>query len=136
LRNEKIAIKGGGIVKALSQLLQEEEATEEHTLRDVLSNLPFIHRAYRYTFRSHPELFIPLRHVVHRKDENDYIWLTARIEGRFADGRSLPTLPSQFEIDEGYNIRSFSARSKRRRFDRKNSESSAAEGSGWGTSAQ
>jgi hypothetical protein len=28
--------------------------------------------------------------------------LTAKIEGRFADGRSLTTLPSEFELDKGY----------------------------------
>jgi hypothetical protein len=104
LRNEKIAFKGGGILPALSRLLSEEEEKDEvHTLTDILSNLPFIHRAYRYTFRSHPELFIPLRHVVYRKGQDDYVWITANIEGRFADGRSLSTLPPQFEIDHGYS---------------------------------
>ena len=102
LRNERITFKGGGILVELSRLLEEEERADEHTLKDVLSNLQFIHRAYRYTFRSHPELFIPLRDVVYRKDEKNYIWLTARIEGRFADGRSLSTLPRQFEVDVGY----------------------------------
>jgi hypothetical protein len=68
----------------------------------VLSNLPFIHRAYRYTFRSHPELFLPVRHVVYRKSDDNYVWITARVEGRFADGRTLSTLPTQFEVDKGY----------------------------------
>jgi hypothetical protein len=102
LRNEKVAFKGGGILPALSALLFEEESEDEHSLTDILSNLPFIHRAYRYTFRSHPELFIPLRNVVYRKGADNYVWITARIEGRFADGRSLATLPSQFEVDRGY----------------------------------
>jgi YaaC-like protein len=102
LRNEKITFKGGGILAAISQLLEEEEPSDEHTLTDILFNLPFIHRAFRYTFRSHPELFIPLRNVVYRKDDKNYIWVTARIEGRFADGRSLSTLPGQFEINKGY----------------------------------
>lgn len=102
LSNEKIAFKGGGILPALSRYLEEEETEEEHTLTAVPSNLPFIHRAYRYTFRSHPELFIPLRGVVYRKGSDDYVWITAKIEGRFADGRSLSTLPDQFEIDKGY----------------------------------
>src|SRR6266852_5730300 len=61
LRNEQIKFKGGGIIAALSQYLGENEKEDEHCLADVLSNLPFIHRAYRFTFRSHPELFIPLR---------------------------------------------------------------------------
>jgi YaaC-like Protein len=48
------------------------------------------------------DLDIPLRNVVYRKDDHDYIWITAKIEGRFADGRSLNTLPSEFEVDVGY----------------------------------
>lgn len=103
LGNEKITFKGGGIIPALSRFLEEEEKDHEHTLTDVLSNLPFIHRAYRYTFRSHPEMFIPLRNVLYRKGEDDYVWITAKIEGRYADGRSLSTLPSQFEVDKGYS---------------------------------
>jgi hypothetical protein len=102
LRNEKVTFKGGGILAEVSRLLEEEEDSDEHTLTDILSNLPFIHRAFRYTFRSHPELFIPLRNVVYRRDDQNYVWVTARIEGRFADGRSLSTLPQQFEIDLGY----------------------------------
>jgi hypothetical protein len=102
LRNEMVAFKGGGILPAMSKLLQEEETEEQHSLTEILSNLPFIHRAFRYTFRSHPEMFIPVRSIVYRKNADDYIWITARIEGRFADGRSLTTLPTQFEIDKGY----------------------------------
>jgi YaaC-like Protein len=102
LRNERVAFKGGGILPALSKLLQEEEQEDEHTLTEILSNLPFIHRAFRYTFRSHPELFIPVRNVVYRKGSDDYVWVTARIDGRFADGRSLTTLPQQIEVDRGY----------------------------------
>src|SRR5262249_52688906 len=41
LRNERITFKGGGILAALSRLLEEEEEADEHTLTDVLSNLPF-----------------------------------------------------------------------------------------------
>jgi YaaC-like Protein len=103
LCNEMIAFKGGGILPALSQLLEEEEQEDLHSLTDILSNLPFIHRAYRYTFRSHPELFIPIRNVTYRKGDDNYVWVTANIEGRFADGRSLSTLPAQFEIDRGYD---------------------------------
>ena len=89
LRNEKVAFRGGGILPALSKLLEEEEKEEEHSLKDILSNLPFIHRAYRYTFRSHPEMFIPLTKVVYRKGVSNEVWISAEIEGRHADGRSL-----------------------------------------------
>jgi hypothetical protein len=100
LRNEKIIISEGGILGKLSHFLEEKEESE-HTLKDILSNLPFIHRAYRYTFRSHPELFVPVYDLSYR-EEKDYVWVTATIDGRYADGRYLSTLPEQFEIDKGY----------------------------------
>ena len=104
LRNEMISFHGGGVIAALSKYLEEDETESDHSLRDVLSNLPFIHRAYRYTFRSHPEMFIPVRNVVYRKHpQSDYVWVTATIEGRFADARSMRTLPSMFELDRGYS---------------------------------
>lgn len=103
LSNEMISVKGGGILPALSKHLCETEQAAEHSLTEILSNLPFIHRAFRYTFRSHPELFIPLRNIVYRKGADNYVWISARIEGRFADGRSLSTLPSNFERDLGYS---------------------------------
>jgi hypothetical protein len=106
LKNEKISFKGGGVIAALSRYLQEPEKNTEHNLQQVLSNLPFIHRAYRYTYQSHPELFIPIRSVVYRKHPTaDLIWVTADIEGKFADDRSLRTLPSEFERDAGYTDR-------------------------------
>jgi hypothetical protein len=70
LRNEKIKFGGGGILAEVSRLLEEAEQSNEHTLTEVLSNLPFIHRAFRYTFRSHPELFIPLYNVMYRRGKD------------------------------------------------------------------
>src|SRR5262245_42889814 len=105
LRNEIIHFQESGILREHSLLLADEEKTDEHSLTELLSNLPFIHRAYRYTFRSHPELFIPVRQIVYRKNDDNYVWITASVEGRFADGRTLSTLPQQFERDRGYTDR-------------------------------
>ncbi len=90
-------------MSALSSYLDEPEKNTEHTLTDLLRSLPFIHRAYRHTFKSQREQFIPLRNVVYRKNPNDnYIWFSAEINGRYADKRSLRTLPTTFEVDLGY----------------------------------
>jgi hypothetical protein len=48
-------------------------------------------------------MFIPIRQVVYRNHPTeDYVWMTARVDGRLADRRSLGTLPATFEVDEGY----------------------------------
>ncbi len=103
LQNEKVNISQGGVIGALANNLQDERP-EDCTLSGILLNLPFVHRAYRYTYKSHPELFIPLRNVVYRKPANqNEVWLSADVEGRFVDGRSMRTLPDGFEVDQGYS---------------------------------
>lgn len=123
LRNEKIEIQGSGILPVLARYFGENCAENVYSLTDILSNLPLIHRAFRYTFRSHPELFIPLRNVIYRRHPNDhYIWFSANIDGRFSDRRSLTTLPDAFEIDEGYeNERVIRMHRRVRWFDRNSS---------------
>ena len=103
LVNEQINFQGSGVIAALSKYLKEDATTTVYNLKDVLSNLPFIHRAFRHTFTSHPELFIPVRNLVYRKHPtDDYVWLTGDIQGRFADGRTIRTLPNGLEQDNGY----------------------------------
>lgn len=104
LQNEKVTFQNRGILGALSKHLDEKNEQSVHSLKEVLSNLPYIHRAFRYTFQSHPEMFIPIRNLIYRKNpETNYVWIEASIDGRSADGRVLRTLPKAFEIDEGYS---------------------------------
>ncbi|MEM7120555.1 MAG: YaaC family protein [Pseudomonadota bacterium] len=114
LVNEQINFQGGGVIAALSRYLKEAETENVCNLKDVLSNLPFIHRAFRHTFTSHSELFIPVRNVVYRKHPDaNYVWLSADVDGRFADGRAMRTLPDGLERDGGYDDRCV-VRTKRR----------------------
>ncbi|WP_439635624.1 YaaC family protein [Oceanicaulis sp.] len=104
LANETIEIKNNGIMAELIKYLEEPEESKAHTIKDVLSNLPFIHRAFRLTYTSHPEQFIPLREVIYRRHPRlNKVWLSAKVEGRLSDKRSLdPTLPNTFERDDGF----------------------------------
>jgi hypothetical protein len=54
LSNEIVAFRVGGILPEVSRLLGEEEKSDHHSLTEILSQLPFIHRAFRYTFRTQP----------------------------------------------------------------------------------
>jgi hypothetical protein len=102
IANEEIEIKGGGVLAALSSYLGETNLVRHFNVADALGNLPFIHRAYRHTFRAKPELFIPLRNPLYRKHPTDpYVWFSAEVRGAFADARVLRTLPNEFEVDVG-----------------------------------
>ncbi|PJI42204.1 YaaC family protein [Ferrovibrio sp.] len=113
LSNEKVTFQAAGIMSALVEYLGEAKQGE-HTLSELLANLPFVHRAYRLTFKSQPELFMPLHNCIYRRHPtDDYVWFSAEIKGKFADQRSLKTLPSGFEIDHGFTDRCI-VRSKKR----------------------
>jgi hypothetical protein len=61
LEGELITTKAGGVFSALSTYLGEPAGADlKFTLKDILYNLPYIHRAYTVTFGSQPELFIPV----------------------------------------------------------------------------
>lgn len=114
LINEVINFKGSGVVAALSSYLGESDSANTHTLKDILANLPFIHRAFRHTYTSHREMFIPLRSVVYRKHpKEDRVWLSAHIDGRFADARTIRTFPGGIEKDNGFTG-AFVIRTKKR----------------------
>lgn len=103
LINERISFHGGGVMASLANYLGENNKIVEYNLKEILSNLPFIHRAFRYTYRSHPEMFTPARRVIYRRHPTDRrIWLSANVDGRFADTRSLRTLPPELEVDKGF----------------------------------
>lgn len=103
LSNETIKIKSSGIIKSLSDYLGEGNLPVEFSLQDALGNLAFVHRAFRHTFQSKPEIFIPLSDLVYRRHPNDrYVWFSAAIKGRFGDNRSIRTLPPGFELEQGY----------------------------------
>ena len=104
LSNEIVKLQHSGIMSSLSNYLEEPENKTEHTLTDLLVNLPFIHRTYRHTYKSQRELFIPIKNVVYKKHPQDnYVWFSAEVSGKFADKRTLKTIPSDlFEIDNGY----------------------------------
>jgi hypothetical protein len=103
LSNEVVKIRGAGIVAALASYLEEPEEKTEHTMKELLGNLPYIHRAFRHTYASQTELFIPIVKPVYRQHPTErYVWFSAEVQGRFADNRTLRMLPDKFEVDKGW----------------------------------
>ena len=106
LDNEISSLQNSGIVAELSKYLKENETNREHSLEDVLANLPFIHRAYMLTRRKNSGMFMALSNVGYcRHPTQNKIWLAAEVEGLDADRRVLRYMPPGFEIDEGIKDR-------------------------------
>lgn len=103
LSHERVTFQRHGVLAALCRYLGEPAADETYSLKDLLYNLPYIHRAYSLTYRSQAELFIPISkpHFV-RREGSPETWFCAEItESRYASGHSLERLPSGFERDLG-----------------------------------
>lgn len=112
LANETVSFKSGGVLPALCKHFGETDEGADYSLKDILWNIPFIHRSFLLTFRSSKELFIPLeraRYVCKKNSKEAYF--EAEIMPRFSDRRSLASIPSSFECFEE-NDRKFVRRKK------------------------
>lgn len=98
LANEIVRFQTGGVLPALCKYFGESAQGEELNLKDIMYNIPYIHRAFCLTYRSAPELLIPLENVRYVRHPNSReAWLAAEIAPRYCDGRTLATLPRSFE---------------------------------------
>lgn len=114
LLNEKIRFQPSGVLPALTWYFGESEATTNYTLKDLLVNLPYIHRAYCLTYTTQRNLFIPLRNARYvRKAGSTEAWFCCEFEPQYADTITVKTLPDSFERDEGVS-KPFTVRMKNR----------------------
>lgn len=106
LANEIVQFKNGGVLPALCNYFNEAAIAEEFTLRDILWNIPFIHRAFCLSFKASQELFIPLENARYlRNDASREAWFEAEIVPRYSDKRTLKNIPSSFETrHEGQKV--------------------------------
>jgi hypothetical protein len=100
LANEGVKIGQGGILAQLANHLGDAETSTEHTLKDILFNLPFVHRTYCLTFRSQRDLFYALTDCAYVFDDTTGdAYLSARLSRDFADRRYHKRLPASFRHD-------------------------------------
>ncbi|WP_243550628.1 YaaC family protein [Priestia megaterium] len=109
LNNEIIFIHPSGVLSGLCNYLKQPVRTspqnrrEEYTLKDILYNLEFIHRAYNMTYTNQPELFIPVEEprFVHEKSLKKG-WIETKLEPQYSNKTTLSKLKG-FEIDPYYD---------------------------------
>lgn len=100
LSNEKIKIKNGGILPAICSLFGEAVNPQQiYTLKDLLYNLPYIHRAFNLTFTD-SELFIPLNNPrIVKSHQTHEAWFVAELTGKYANLRTIRKIPTGFQHD-------------------------------------
>jgi hypothetical protein len=100
LSNEMVKFKSGGILPALCQHLREPAGEQIYSLKDLLYNLPGIHRAFDLTYSSDTELFIPIsKPIIVRSDTTHESWFCAELTDKYASQHSVNKLPAHFERD-------------------------------------
>lgn len=101
LSNEIVNFQSGGVLPDLCGYLGETTQRHSYSLSEILWNIPFIHRAYRLTFTSKSELFLPLERARYvKKAGSREAYFEAEIMPRYADGRILRNIPGSFETFE------------------------------------
>ncbi len=117
LANEIVTFQGGGVLAALCRYLGETARGEQYSVRDLLYNLPYVHRAFSLTYAASRELFLPVaepRFV--RKSGSSEAWFCANInDPKYRDARTLRILAAGYERDTG-ETQGFVLR-RRRRFE-------------------
>jgi hypothetical protein len=110
--NETVSFKNSGILSSMQKYFEESVRSEEYTLKQLLQNLIFIHRAYNLTYTSSGELFIPLKNVrfvkatKSRTNQNGVreFWLCAEFDTDIIDGNLTRTLAMGFKYVDGYVV--------------------------------
>ncbi len=92
-----------GVLSSLCNYFDEPTNNEEYSLYEMMYNMPFIHRAFDLTFKSPPELFIPIENPRFVKKTNSTeAWFCAEItDEKYRSQHILNKLPSTFEKDIG-----------------------------------
>lgn len=102
LSREIVKFRGSGILTSLCSHLEEDVQPVEYTLKNLLYNLPYIHRAYALTYTSENELFIPISSPYFVKNKYKESWLTAEIDPKYGNRHTVNKLPDGYKQDTFY----------------------------------
>ena len=103
LSNEKVKFQRSGILSNLCDYLNESSNNEEYSLKDLLYNLPYVHRAYQLTFKSNQELFLPIRNpkFIRKEDSSESFFCAEIKDKRYTHPQIIRKIPLQYERDIG-----------------------------------
>lgn len=118
LSNEVSKVKGAGIFVALTKYFGATFTGVEVTLKDLMYNLPFVHRAFTVTYRGARDLFIPIKdpHFVRQANGTEAWFCAEIIDSKYWD---IKTMERQrgWEIDKGHEEKFIIRRKRRFRWD-------------------
>lgn len=96
--HKEITYCGSGVLCELSNLIGDSTQKESYKVKDLLYNIPCIHRTYSITFANEPELFIPIFDFTFEQvTGNNKCYARFRVDEDYTHGNALRYIPNKFE---------------------------------------
>lgn len=117
LANEEVIFLGQGVLFELSKYLGEEAGKKRYVIKDLLYNIPCVHRTFCITYSNSTELFIPINNLRYvREDTINKGWLEFKIDKRYANSSILSHLPVGYKRTHFENVDGMWVRKENKRF--------------------
>lgn len=102
LDNEGVIIRAKGVLPGLSLHLQEAEPLKTHSMKELLFNIPCVHRTFCITYSGQDDMFIPLTdcQFVFDPATND-AYLAGKLSSDFDDPLFVGRLPASLVANVG-----------------------------------
>jgi len=98
--NEGVRIGQEGIVPALSAYLGDKETLRDHSLKELLFNVPFVHRTYCLTYRAQADMYVPLTDCEYVCDDTTgQGYFQAKLSKDFASKFVVSRLPATRSLE-------------------------------------
>ncbi|MGE5604724.1 MAG: YaaC family protein, partial [Bacteroidota bacterium] len=105
LIGEQVTFQMDGVLPGLCKYLGEPVIAKiSYRLKNILYNLPYIHRAYCLTFTSDDELFFPISKPRFVKNQRSHdAWFEAILDSKYSNQHTINKLPTDYIRDSSYN---------------------------------
>lgn len=98
LDKAEVIFLGSGVLTELSRYLGEDVSKRTHVIKDLLYNIPCVHRTFSVTYTGFAELFIPIHNISFmREDSTSKAWVQFAVDNRYANASALRYLPSGYK---------------------------------------
>ena len=86
LDKAEVIFLGSGVLNELSRYFDEDVTKHSISIKDLLYNIPCVHRTYVITYSSATELFIPINKLKFIRDDiSSKAWIQFSVESRYVN---------------------------------------------------
>ncbi len=117
LGQAEVIFLGQGVLFELSRYFGEEACKQTLNIKDLLYNIPCIHRTFTITYSNCSELFIPIDSIRFiREDSTNKAWIQFEIDKGFQNSKVLKSIPTSYKRTKLESTSSYTFRKENSRF--------------------